>query len=227
MREFYELIHVSLLRVTTECRVQNHIPICTCRPHFTGDPFIQCTEIVEQPKPKPYNPCDPSPCGANALCDNAVCSCINEYSGDPHIGCRPECTLNTECPSKRACINNKCVDPCIGTCGVNAICDVSNHIPSCSCPQGQEGDPFVVCRVVIVEDEPRDPCSPSPCGPNSLCRVSNGAAVCACQTDMIGSPPQCRPECVVSSECPLQLACLGRKCRDPCPGTCGANASKY
>lgn len=73
---------------------------------------------------------------------------------------------------------------------------------------------------------PQDPCNPSPCGANGLCRVSNGAAVCACQAGMIGTPPQCRPECVVSSECALQLACLGQKCRDPCHGTCGSNASK-
>lgn len=135
--------------------------------------------------------------------------------------------MNTECPSKKACINNRCVDPCFGTCGVKAICEVSNHIPSCSCPENHEGDPFAACRPVIIQDIPRDSCSPSPCGPNSLCRVSNEAAVCACQIGMIGSPPQCRPECVVSSECPLQLACLGQKCRDPCPGTCGSNASKF
>lgn len=56
--------------------------------------------------------------------------------------------------------------------------------------------------------------------------VSNGAAVCACQTNMIGSPPNCRPECLVSAECELRLACLNQKCRDPCPGTCGQNSSK-
>lgn len=69
-----------------------------------------------------------------------------------------------------------------------------------------------------------DPCNPSPCGPNSLCRVNNGVAVCSCQPSYVGSPPACRPECVVSAECPLTQACLASKCRDPCPGTCGQNA---
>lgn len=71
---------------------------------------------------------------------------------------------------------------------------------------------------------PQDPCSPSPCGPNSVCRINNGLAVCSCQTGFIGGPPSCRPECVVSVECPLTQACLNNKCQDPCPGTCGQNA---
>ena len=33
-----------------------------------------------------------------------------------------------------------------------------------------------------------------------------------------------RPECVLHSECPGNLACLGEKCRDPCPGACGPAA---
>ena len=41
---------------------------------------------------------------------------------------------------------------------------------------------------------------------------------------MIGSPPNCRPECVVNSDCPPDKACTQRKCRDPCPGLCGINA---
>lgn len=206
----------------SECRVQNHIPNCVCRQGFTGDPFTQCIEIVKLPEPKPGNPCDPSPCGSNALCDNAVCTCVKDYFGDPYSGCRPECTMNTDCSPQKACINNRCVDPCPGTCGSNAICNVANHIPSCSCPEKHIGDPFVACRYVF-EDPPRDPCNPSPCGANAICRVENDAAVCACQTSMIGSPPSCRPECVVSAECALQQACLNQKCRDPCPGTCGQN----
>lgn len=148
-----------------ECRIQNHIPICTCRPHYTGDPFTQCVEIIEkpEPQPKPYSPCDPNPCGSNALCDNAVCTCIKDYFGDPYIGCRPECTMNTECSPSKACINNKCIDPCPGTCGTQAICDVSNHIPSCSCPQGYSGDAFVACRPTPQYDTPQDLCNPSPC----------------------------------------------------------------
>lgn len=77
---------------------------------------------------------------------------------------------------------------------------------------------------ILSAAAPQDPCSPSPCGPNSICRVNSGLAVCSCQTGFIGSPPTCRPECVVSVECPLTQACLNNKCQDPCPGTCGQNA---
>lgn len=209
----------------SECRVQNHIPICTCRQRFTGDPFTQCIEIIERPAPtQAFDPCDPSPCGANAICDNGNCLCRPNYFGDAFSGCRPECTMNTDCSPNRACINNKCIDPCPGTCGQLAQCDVTNHIPSCSCPPGLSGDPFVVCRQIQAIEIPRDPCNPSPCGPNGICRVSNNAAVCACQPGMIGSPPSCRPECISSAECALQKACLNQKCSDPCPGTCGQNA---
>lgn len=69
-----------------------------------------------------------------------------------------------------------------------------------------------------------DPCLPSPCGPYAQCRKVNNHAVCSCLPTYIGAPPQCRPECVVSSECSLDKACLNQKCKDPCPGTCGLNS---
>jgi hypothetical protein len=76
-----------------------------------------------------------------------------------------------------------------------------------------------------VTPAPRvNPCSPSPCGPNSLCREHNGQATCSCSPNYIGSPPNCRPECLTNNECPIQLACIDKKCADPCPNTCGSNA---
>lgn len=35
-----------------ECRVDNHVPTCTCPPHYTGDPFFQCREIPPTRKTK-------------------------------------------------------------------------------------------------------------------------------------------------------------------------------
>lgn len=67
------------------------------------------------------------------------------------------------------------------------------------------------------------PCNPSPCGPNSQCRPINGQSVCSCLPDFIGSPPSCRPECTISTECAPNLACINKKCSDPCPGSCGSN----
>jgi hypothetical protein len=44
-----------------------------------------------------------------------------------------------------ACIEQKCVDPCPGTCGANAKCDVRNHSPICTCIDGYTGNPFTEC----------------------------------------------------------------------------------
>lgn len=152
------------------------------------------------------------------------------YIGTPP-GCRPECTVSSECPLTKSCINQKCKDPCPGTCGLNAKCQVINHSPICSCNPGFTGDPFTRCFAIPPPPIqlpqpviPQDPCMPSPCGPNSQCRDINGSPSCSCLPTYIGSPPNCRPECTINSECPSNLACIQQKCRDPCPGACGSGA---
>lgn len=254
-----------------QCSVINHIPICSCPKDYVGDPFVSCQpapprkimktlviinlipfmtlSIVPTAQPPVKDdPCNPSPCGPNAVCNDGQCTCIPEYQGDPFIGCRPECVLNSECPHDKACIRNKCVDPCPGTCGVNAICEVLNHVPMCRCPDGMSGNAFYQCDPIprkyyfVTEiifqrlsfSPPSfplskaklvsNPCEPSPCGPNSRCRVVNQNAVCSCIEGFIGNPPTCRPECVRNSDCGPQMACQNQKCVDPCPGACGFNA---
>jgi len=107
-------------------------------------------DCIAQEEP-PRNPCQPSPCGPNSQCrevnGQAVCSCLPTYIGSPP-GCRPECTVSSECPQNRACVNQKCVDPCPGTCGINAQCSVINHSPICSCTTGFTGDPFTRCFAI-------------------------------------------------------------------------------
>lgn len=143
----------------------------------------------------------------------------------PH--CKPECISNSECPSHLACINQKCKDPCPGTCGNNAECRVVSHTPNCACVNGYTGDPFVQClaQQPLVVPEHLTPCVPSPCGANAQCREQNGAGACLCLPEYIGNPYEgCRPECTLSSDCPSNKACIRNKCQDPCPGTCGQNA---
>lgn len=95
-------------------------------------------------------PCIPSPCGANAICREqngaGSCACIQNYFGDPYIGCRPECIQNSDCPHDKACFNTKCVSPCPGTCGQNAECRVVNHIPICTCISGYTGNSLISCQ---------------------------------------------------------------------------------
>jgi len=46
------------------------------------------------------NPCEPSPCGANAICqqrDNAGAYICMTDQGNPYEGCQPECVLSTDC----------------------------------------------------------------------------------------------------------------------------------
>lgn len=97
---------------------------------------------------EPINPCQPSPCGPNSQCkevnSQAVCSCLPNYIGSPP-SCRPECVITSECALDKACVNQKCVDPCPGSCGLQATCQAINHSPICSCRPGQTGDPFTRC----------------------------------------------------------------------------------
>ena len=143
-----------------QCNVLNHIPKCTCPKNFNGDPYDQCfqkpIEQIEDSKPIGIdNPnaededfCNQ--CASNSECvlslsNQKTCKCLQGYIGDPHVGCRPECILNTECPGSKACINQRCSDPCKNTCGPNARCSVVNHFTICTCEPGYTGDPFQQC----------------------------------------------------------------------------------
>lgn len=100
----------------------------------------------------PTNPCIPSPCGPNSECrpvgNQPSCSCRTNYIGAPP-NCRPECSVNSDCPSMLSCISDKCRDPCYGSCGLNTDCRVQNHIPTCTCISGHNGDPFTQCIPII------------------------------------------------------------------------------
>lgn len=176
------------------------------------------------------NPCQPSPCGPNAQCrpvaDSPSCSCLPDFSGSPPY-CRPECATNSDCSSHLACINQKCKDPCPGSCASNAECHVVSHTPMCTCMSGYTGNPFTECTIktVSLPTEFPDPCNPNPCGSNALCRVQNNAGSCQCQPEFFGNPYEgCRPECILNSDCSSNKVCTQNKCRDPCPGLCGLNA---
>lgn len=101
--------------------------------------------------PAVKTPCQPSPCGPNSICqtfnDQAICACLPNYLGTPPL-CRPECTINSDCRPNQVCKNQKCKDPCLGTCGLQAKCIVVNHNPICSCPERYTGNPFIKCDII-------------------------------------------------------------------------------
>lgn len=110
---------------------------------------------ISAPREVFRNPCNPSPCGPNAVCKErngaGACTCIDDFYGDPYLGCRPECVMNTDCATDRTCFNNKCLDPCPGSCGKNAECRVFNHAPSCFCLPGYKGNPLHACSPTICK----------------------------------------------------------------------------
>jgi hypothetical protein len=122
--------------------------------------FKTCFVAEDVPPPVPVNPCQPSPCGPNSQCkvsgDSPSCSCLPNFQGSPP-NCRPECVSNSECANHLACINQKCTDPCPGTCGSNAECRVISHTPNCVCLLNYVGDPFSQCipkpRKIIIFDQ--------------------------------------------------------------------------
>lgn len=99
----------------------------------------------------------PSPCGPNSQCraigSTPACTCLPNYVGRAP-NCRPECTINAECPSNLACQKEHCRDPCPGSCGSSAICRVVNHGPVCTCLPGLTGDPFSGCSPVPASKIP-------------------------------------------------------------------------
>lgn len=177
------------------------------------------------------DPCDPSPCGPNSQCriqnGIAICTCLPDYEGTPPV-CRPECITSSECPLDKICEKMKCVSPCSKACGVNTECRVIKHNPICTCKQGYTGDPFTVCYVLPEQKpifmEPINPCIPSPCGLNAECKDIGGIPSCSCIVGFFGSPPNCKPECILNTDCSNEKACINMKCQNPCQGSCGVNA---
>lgn len=134
--------------------MHRHSPYCTCLRGYEGDPFSRCTQKVIN-TPTVVTPCEPNPCGPYSVCQGSggshLCNCKPGYIGTPPH-CGPECTINEDCPNNKACVREKCIDPCIGSCGANTDCRAMNHLAICTCRSGYRGDPFVSCSVIRGEN---------------------------------------------------------------------------
>lgn len=188
--------------IKADCFVRYHTPVCTCLDGYTGNPFTICHAAPRNEIPQ--DKCNQWPCDENE-----------------QVGC----VRNSDCPRDFACLKSKCKNPCAGdACAPNAQCTVINHTPICTCPSGMEGNPFVQCRPVESVIHGSNGCRPNPCGSYVQCRELNGQALCSCSPGYLGSPPNCRPQCTMNSECASHLACINTRCEDPCRlDPCGEN----
>lgn len=125
----------------------------------------------------------------------------------------PECTVDADCPSKLACINEKCSNPCKEqkVCSADQICSVLDTLPLrtmiCKCPPETVSDERGNCKAILREqpactndfDCPRDvdvcrngncipACRDKECGLNAQCHAQNHQARCTCPEQYIGNP---------------------------------------
>ncbi|XP_066980062.1 uncharacterized protein [Macrobrachium rosenbergii] len=187
------------------------------------------------------DPCSPSPCGPNTRCEVSqrgipLCRCLSDFVPDGNTinGCKPQCTVDDDCPDDYRCRATKCVRVCVqGACGTNAECEARNHRPVCECPSNYRGDPHITCTrerpevKVAPPAPPLDPCAPNPCGLNADCRTRGDRPVCTCPLGYEGDPlSNCRRgECIENNDCPGHRVCQRLRCIDPCQeGICGSGA---
>ncbi|KAF7389943.1 hypothetical protein HZH68_011800 [Vespula germanica] len=241
-----------------------HKARCYCPDKFLGNPY----ELCKQPECISDNDCapslacknsqctDPCSCPSSAQCfvinHRPSCQCPPGYTGDPYTSCTleleepvPECQTDVDCPSKLACFNAICKDPCIETkpCISSAKCSVVDTLPMrtmiCECPRNFMGDATVACirvdkqiEAICVSDSECssdmiclnqrciNPCAVNPCASNAECYVENHRRICQCPAGHTGDP-----FVICFDECPSNKACINRLCQNPClSNRCGPNA---
>lgn len=209
----------------SDCYVSNNRETCYCKKGFSGDPYTGCFSQSSL--------CSPNPCGPQAMCKVdlsglPICICSEGTIGDPYglEGCHSkECEIDNECEHNKACIGYACRDPCPGACGLNAKCHVDSHRPVCTCKDGLTGNPLICC-LVPENQKSIKPCNKVKCGVNAICQDVHDKAICTCPSDFFGDPTvECKPECVMNSDCSSNEACVNKKCIDPCSfsNICGIN----
>ena len=157
------------------CKARNHRGYCQCPEHYRGNPYVSCRrpECTSNPECPDTLKCenekcvDPCACAANAKCERrnhqGICTCLPGFIGDPyHDGCyerepvveESRCYTDGECPSKEACFDGECVNPCLRVrpCATNAQCEVKNELPFrvmvCTCKPGYTGKGDERCDLI-------------------------------------------------------------------------------
>lgn len=171
--------------------------------------------------------CAADTCGQRAECfginHNAVCECLPGFDGNPKVICNViGCQADTECPTDKSCINNRCENPCERQpCQPNELCRAYNHQPECSCLPGTQLQNSVcveyepVCRddsdcptqTACINSACINPCNATqPCGVNAECKVLDTTPVrtmvCVCVEGYQGNAAV---QCDLSKFYPLSI----------------------
>lgn len=214
--------------------------MCSCKQGFDGNPEIECIKIecrVDDDCSSQHSclnrqcvpVCSLDSCGRQAECyaqnHRAICECLPGYEGDPRATCRLlGCRADSDCPLDKACINQKCENPCENQaiCAQNELCQVYQHRPECACPPPFEADPIRGCvlrdercrtdgecpsQTACIQGECVNPCNVTePCGVNSMCKVLDTLPVrtmiCECLPGYQGN---------AAVQCDKSKYCLGNR----------------
>ena len=173
-----------------------------CFTHQDCDPDEECySGQCTSPCRPGSNPCPPS-ATCLTLTHSATCVCPEGYTGVPLQGCTllSTCGFNSECSENEACIDRLCQDPCKTTsCAKGAFCRVTDHRPTCFCPEGYTGTPEVACFRTECDTNNECPlghlcqggaCQDrcSECGQGALCHAENDLIICVCPSGFTGNP---------------------------------------
>lgn len=200
-----------------DCFAQKHRANCVCPSGYQGNPLISCIrghcqynedcsddEACDRLNRVCHKVCDGETCASTAICHGRnhqpVCECRPGATGNPYIACEearrpvdPECRSDQECPSKFACFNGYCENPCTKTnvCLADQTCMVVDTLPVrtmiCSCGNDMITDNNGRC-VAIKQDQPI--CTSNvDCGDPEIC--NHGICVIACRIEACGINAQC------------------------------------
>ena len=168
----YDACALGICGVSSDCKISNHRPVCTCPPGTTGDPTKECTAMlfdehttkhpIGESRP-PLIPAeitpsfDPVSTPAPPIIIVPTTTQDLIYVTPPPPPTPPSVTIGCEsndaCPFDNTCVNRLCVDVCHqGLCGDNANCQTIEHRPFCVCPPGTTGNPTLKCSAMAVLD---------------------------------------------------------------------------
>lgn len=195
------MLHEKICETATSEAGRRAVAVCMLMVASSPTLDTQCTLDTDCPPAKACisgqckDPCgQPDACGERALCQSkahmAVCSCPQCYVGKPQVACHRD-------PA--------CIADMVHSCRWDSDCE-----DELACDKEK-----ATCY---------DPCThgSAVCEDNKTCEVRKHRPICICKFGfMVNSVGEfvCAPgpvECQLDDGCPRDLACINRRCVDPC-----------